>query len=172
LAQLDFCLKYILDNEKGFVDNPKDPGGATNFGITLKLLSDFRGHQCSVEDLKVIQMPEVEAVYKKYFWVPLQLETVPQIQATCFMDFAVNRGNFNAIKALQQALGFAVVDGKMGPKTLASLCSTNAKDFIYKFVGRCQGQYIDIVIKNPIEIEFLDGWLKRPLKMFNLLEVK
>ena len=29
------CLPIILASEGGFVDDPNDPGGATNLGITL-----------------------------------------------------------------------------------------------------------------------------------------
>ena len=59
------CLDIILHHEGGFVDHPKDPGGATNKGVTLKTYREFLKTDVTVEELKDIPDEHLESLYKK-----------------------------------------------------------------------------------------------------------
>lgn len=125
----------IVAREGGFVNDPDDPGGATNFGVTIhtmrRLGLDLTDDgQVSVEDVRSLsQAQAVEIFIKYYFEGPLIGELPEPLQASVF-DMYVNAGG-NAVKILQQLLremGHNVtVDGALGPQSLAAVRSAMGK---------------------------------------------
>lgn len=119
----------IVAREGGFVNDPDDPGGATNFGVTIhtmrRLGLDLTGDGLvGIDDVRSLtQEQAVEIFIKHYFERPLIGELPPLLQPTVF-DMYVNAGG-NAVKILQQLLrdmGFdVVVDGALGPQSLAAV---------------------------------------------------
>lgn len=118
----------IVVREGGFVNDPDDPGGATNFGVTIhtmrRLGLDLDGDgEISVRDVrKLTRSQAIDIFLEHYFQRPLVAELPPALQATVF-DMYVNAGS-NAVRILQQLLGrmgFEVtVDGALGPQSLAA----------------------------------------------------
>lgn len=80
------CLKIILQNEGGYVNNPKDPGGETNYGITIKT-ARAHGYYGSMHD---IPMSVVERIYRESYWKGC--DALPAGVDLCVFDFAVNSG--------------------------------------------------------------------------------
>ena len=119
----------IVAREGGFVNDPDDPGGATNFGVTIHTMRhlglDLTGDGIvGIEDVRSLtQAQAVEIFIKHYFEQPLIGELPEPLQPTVF-DMYVNAGG-NAVKILQQLLremGFDVaVDGALGPQSLAAV---------------------------------------------------
>ena len=119
----------IVAREGGFVNDPDDPGGATNFGVTIhtmrRLGLDLTGDgQVGVEDVRrLTQRQAVEIFIKHYFDGPLIGQLPQALQATVF-DMYVNAGG-NAVKILQQLLremGYEVaVDGALGPQSIGAV---------------------------------------------------
>lgn len=118
----------IVAREGGYVDDPDDPGGATNHGVTigaLRRLGLDLDHDGDVDKGDVRRVtPEVarRIFVDEYFRRP-KIDRLPApLHATVF-DMQVNSGH-NAIKILQRLLGAfghsAAVDGKVGPKTIAA----------------------------------------------------
>lgn len=170
----DQSINYVLKNEAGFVDNPKDPGGRTNFGISQKLLDGLDASQpdhlkmnLKVEDMDVEQ---AKTIYARVFWVPMQLDRYDFFMATAMLDVAVNQGQKHSIMAAQAACGFFAVDGVMGPKTIAALLSVDEYDWLQKFLLHVQVRYVDVVKENPDLIQFLEGWLARSLRLLSLVQ--
>ena len=62
------CLPIILASEGGFVDDPQDPGGATNLGITLTTLSGWRGRPTTVADVRALTQWDVAPIYQADYW--------------------------------------------------------------------------------------------------------
>ena len=118
----------IVAREGGFVNDPDDPGGATNFGVTLhtmhRLGLDLTGDGAvGVEDVRRLTRAQaVDIFVRHYFDAPLIGALPSPLQATVF-DMYVNAGG-NAVKILQQLLcdmGYEVaVDGALGPQSLAA----------------------------------------------------
>lgn len=119
----------IVRREGGYVNDPDDPGGATNFGVTIhtmrRLGLDLDGDGViGVADVRRLTRNQaVEIFLRHYFEKPLIAELPRALQASVF-DMYVNAGA-NAVKILQRLMcdmGFDVaVDGALGPQTLAAV---------------------------------------------------
>ena len=114
----DFCLQTILKHEGGFVDHPKDPGGATNKGITKKTYENYLRKKVSVDELKEISDDHINGIYSKMYWVPIKGNDLPHGIDLCVFDWAVNSGPRRACKELQSIIG-TTTDGVIGPITLS-----------------------------------------------------
>ena len=112
---LDQALRHLLGNEGGFVDHPKDPGGATNFGITQRV-ARARGYQ---GDMRNLPLATALAIYEKDYWAPIKADQLPEHLRFHVFDAAVNSGPGQAIKWLQRAAG-VTQDGVIGPRTLSA----------------------------------------------------
>lgn len=120
------CLAFVLKEEGGFVNNPADPGGATNHGVTKKVWEDFVGHPVTVDDMKALTIEQVGPLYKNLYWDRLRGDDLPSgLDYACF-DFAVNSGVGRAAKFLQRICGVSQ-DGSIGPATLDAINSHNAR---------------------------------------------
>ena len=119
----------IVHREGGYVNDPDDPGGATNFGVTIHTMRrlgldlDRDGTVTSADVRRLTRVQAVEIFIEHYFEKPLIAELPQALQATVF-DMYVNAGG-NAVKILQRLLvemGYSVtVDGALGPQSLAAV---------------------------------------------------
>lgn len=120
------CLALVLKNEGGYVNNPKDPGGRTNLGVTQKVWEEWVGHPVDEAAMRALGPQDVAPLYKKNYWDKIHGDDLPSgVDYACF-DLAVNSGVGRAAKILQQAVG-VTADGAIGPATLAAVESQNAR---------------------------------------------
>lgn len=118
----------IVDREGGYVNDPDDPGGATNFGVTLTTLRQLRGDldgdgQVTTRDLRQLSRGKAVEIYlDRYFHAP-RIADLPEVLWESVFDMQVNSGA-NAVKILQRLLrrmGQEItVDGVIGPATIAA----------------------------------------------------
>lgn len=120
-------MAQIFKHEGGYVDHPRDPGGATNMGITHATLSAYRGKKVTKADVKALTRAEAEAIYRKNYWNAVGGDRLHAGVDLAVMDYGVNSGPSRAAKALQRALGFTgtLVDGKVGPRTIQGQAGHN-----------------------------------------------
>ena len=115
-----FCLKQILRYEGGKVDDPRDPGGRTAFGITQATYNDWlTKHGLDRKDVFTISQDEVAAIYKQNYWDKIRGDDLPDGLDLAVMDYAVNSGVGRAAKTLQSIVG-TTPDGIIGDKTIAA----------------------------------------------------
>lgn len=119
-ANFENCLEIILEHEGGFVNHPKDPGGATNMGITKNTWERFIGKDVTIEDMKNLTFDQVKPVYEYQYWDRIKGDELPLGLDLCVFDWGVNSGTGRASKALQELIG-ATPDGAIGPNTLRKL---------------------------------------------------
>jgi len=114
---MDFqtALKEVLKHEGGYIDHPHDPGGETNFGITVDVARE-NGYLGKMQE---IPMSVVKEIYKRKYWDKMQAEAMPAHVRLALFDYSVNSGPSGATKALQRVCGVAD-DGVIGPKTIAA----------------------------------------------------
>lgn len=112
--------RYILASEGGYVDHPKDPGGATNMGITHKTLAAWRGKPVSKQDVKNLSKEEALRIYEAQYWKAVGGDKLPAGLDYAVADYGINSGPARAVKDLQRVLGVAS-DGVIGVQTLAAL---------------------------------------------------
>ena len=102
----DDCLALTLRVEGGFSDQPADPGGATNMGITRATLAGVRGHAVSKADVRALTRVEAAGIYRSIYWRAVRGDELPDGVDAVMFDHAVNSGPKAAIRTLQGALGF------------------------------------------------------------------
>ena len=124
-ANFEACLEHVLKSEGGYVDHPKDPGGATNLGITLATLRDWRKAPVSKADVKALTRAEAAAIYRANYWDRVRGDDLPAGLDLVAFDAAVNSGVYRGAKWLQSAVG-ATADGQIGPKTVAAAAKADA----------------------------------------------
>lgn len=124
------ALKAVLQHEGGFVNDPKDPGGATNKGITQKVYDAWRKKQdFPKRSVRLLNDLEINAIYKQDYWDKINGDHLPNGLDYCIFDFAVNSGTSRAAKFLQRVLG-ALDDGQIGPATLGLIKLMPVKEII------------------------------------------
>ena len=120
--------KGIVLREGGFVNDPDDLGGATNFGVTIhtmrRLGLDLDGDgDVNIEDVKALQRDQAVDLFIEHYFVEPGLVALPELLQASVFDMYVNAGS-SAVKILQRLLrdmGYVLtVDGIVGPQTLAA----------------------------------------------------
>lgn len=154
------AIGITLRHEGGFVDHPKDPGGATNRGITLTTLSLFLSRKATVADLKNMSDVQVFTIYRKYFWDRVKADSLPGGLDLCVFDFAVNSGPQRAAMTLQRLVG-AEADGSIGPKTLAAVEDYVSRETLPKTIERYQAMRLLFLEDLPHFDTFGRGWTRR-----------
>lgn len=166
MANIDILAPFILSFEGGYVNDPHDPGGATNRGVTIatwrQVGYDKDGDgDIDVADLKLITPADaVSRVMKPHYWDRCQADRIKsQSVANIMVDWVWASGK-HGITGVQKLLGVKV-DGIVGEKTLAAL---NAQDprAIFDHIHRARARFIDQVIAGrPTSERYRAGWLRR-----------
>ena len=119
------ALAHVLAMEGGWTDDPYDPGGPTNQGITLAVYAREKGVELTSgnlaqlkAELKAIPAATVRRIYFERYWRPATCPDMSAPLAFFHFDAAVNQGVTGAARLLQEAVG-ASIDGEIGPETLA-----------------------------------------------------
>lgn len=113
-------LPHIWQTEGGYINHRRDPGGATNLGITHRTLARWRKvRRVSRAQVKALKKPEAARIYKAWYWDAVKADDLPAGVDYSVFDFGVNSGPRRSIKTLQRAVG-SYADGKIGPVTLAA----------------------------------------------------
>lgn len=105
------AVAMVLKHEGGYVNDARDPGGETRFGISKRAYPDV--------DILRLTEDEAKAIYRRDYWDTLRPDEIPEELAICLFDCAVNMGRDKAIRLLQRACGVAQ-DGVMGGNTIAA----------------------------------------------------
>lgn len=169
MSDFEKAINFVLQNEGGFVNNPNDSGGATNFGITIPMLTSYRQKAVTAFDIQTLTLIEAKKLYEAFFWDRLRISGLKQSIATAILDTAVNQGQATAIKLAQHCLGSVLPDGVMGPETLDALDKIEEADFIYSYIGMLQERFVDFCVNATNQIVFLKGWLRRSRRLLTLI---
>lgn len=159
-TRFDICLDEVLRHEGGYVDHPSDPGGATNMGITHKTLARWRNispwWNLPKAEVKALGRAEAARIYRASYWDRSKAGKLPAGLDLALFDFAVNSGPDRAIRTLQTELG-VVVDGQVGPLTLAAVAARNTAALITALCDRRLG-FLNRLSTFPT---FGKGWTNR-----------
>jgi len=150
------CLPIILKSEGGFVDDPKDPGGATNLGVTLKTVSHWLGRTATVAEVKALKPADVAPIYEKNYYDAAHANDCPAGVDLIVFDEAVNQGVGRAVRSVQKCAGVAA-DGSWGPKTQAAVDAMAPADLIAAIAKDREAFYRSLSTFS----HFGKGWLSR-----------
>lgn len=141
------ALPHVLEMEGGWSDDPYDPGGPTNQGITLAVFADDRQVEVTAaniaalkDELSAIAPATVERIYRTRYWKPALCAELPAPIALMHFDAAVNHGVGTAARLLQDALGVEI-DGEIGPLTLEAAAARPAAAVLDRYAEIRRDRY-------------------------------
>jgi lysozyme family protein len=126
MKSVQTLAEEIVAREGGFVNDPADPGGATNHGVTLNTLRrlgiDVTGDtRIDSADVRALTREQAVGIYVEHYYRRTGIGALPEVLQASVFDMYVNSGT-NAVKVLQRLLtsmGFACdADGQIGAQTI------------------------------------------------------
>ncbi len=141
------ALDFLLKKEGGYVNNPKDPGGETKYGISKRSYPSV--------DIKNLSLQQASDIYYKDYWLTSGANTIKnQRVATFIFVTGVNTG-ITFVKNMTKSI--------LASKKSLSLNALDPEDVIQNMQLLTIKRYVSIVNGNPDSREFLLGWLNRVL---------
>lgn len=138
----------VLEHEGGYVNDPKDPGGETKYGISKRAFPR--------EDIKNLTKERAVELYYTHYWVPARCSELPARLQPIHFDSAVNCGVVQAVRILQLAAGVKD-DGVFGPHTRQAAQDVTVAEYVQQRLA-----YHDrIIARNPALERFRRGWTRR-----------
>lgn len=147
----DDCFNRLMGNEGGYVNNPRDPGGETNWGISKRSYPNV--------DIKNLTREGAKEIYKRDFWDRINASSLYDGVVFQLFDFAVNSGVETAIRYLQRAIGVAD-DGHWGPISETAAHNMSESDIIMKLCS----ERLDFMTRLNNWDENSRGWARRIAK--------
>jgi len=149
-------VQVVLKHEGGYVNDPDDSGGETNFGISKRAFPDL--------DIKNLTKEDAVKIYHDKYWKPSKVEMLPERLWATYFDMAVNMGKKRACEILQKACNHKrnvniKVDGRLGRNTAASakkLEPERLQSFRVKY-------YAELINRKPKLEKYWFGWYKRAI---------
>lgn len=152
MARFEDAIKLTLIHEGGYVNNPADPGGETNMGITK------RDHPN--EDIKNMTVERATEIYREGYWKKHYSEIDSQAIANKLFDLGVLFGVGKAVRMLQRTLE-VTQDGIFGLNTLAAVNQADEDSLLADYKTNLITHTTNIAAYNPALRIFLRGWANR-----------
>jgi lysozyme family protein len=144
----DVIFDRLLGHEGGYVNDPRDPGGETNWGISKRSYPHV--------DIKALSKDGAKEIYRRDFWDPIDGDALHDGVAFQLFDFAVNSGIQTAIRAFQRALGVAD-DGHFGNVSLIASKEMSEADQIMLL----NAERLDFMRRLSVWPTYGKGWAGR-----------
>ena len=167
-------LAFSLRWEGGFSDVEGDAGGRTNHGVTEAVYHEWLdGRGLPRKPVEQITEEEYMAIYYGGYWIPPRCDRmIPPLDLVVF-DASINHGPGGAGSLLQRSLKAkgqnVVVDGAVGPATLAAVKQVDQLDLCEQYLSERRAFYHRLVDRKPTQSKFLKGWLNRVADLENVI---
>jgi len=150
-------VEKVLGHEGGYVNDPDDAGGETNWGISKRAFPQT--------DIKNLTREGAIELYYKFYWEQYKVDLLPITLQGIYFDMTVNHGGRRAVKILQQSANSRnrkqiEVDGFIGKNTLSAMTGVELERVVS---FRCLF-YAKIVLKKSTQEKFWFGWFRRCIK--------
>ena len=109
MSDFDRAFDLLMESEGGYSDDPLDPGGETNFGISKRAYPK--------EDVRFLTLERAKEIYRLDYWDAIRADDLPYPINVLIFDAAVNQGKKAAVRMLQEALKIKQ-DGVIGQQTI------------------------------------------------------
>ena len=148
MGMFDYFIERVLVHEGGYVNDPRDPGQETRWGISKRAYPQV--------DIRNLTRAQAVDIYRRDFWQRVRGDELPREFAFQALDAAVNHGIGNAVRWMQRAAGVAD-DGVIGPVTLAAVQRAQAADLVLRF----NAERLRFYAKLTTFSTFGRGWVNR-----------
>lgn len=168
MADFSQFLPIVLRNEGGWVDNPKDPGGATNKGVTFQTFKTYAGLlgvAPTIDNLRKLTDDQAGKIYKVEYWDNIFGDEIQyQNLANIFCDFHVNAG-YHAIEIFVKTLnalgGNHPPSARLSRRVMDALNNHDSMEVYMEYKEARIGYYKQLVQEHPMLRIFLKGWIAR-----------
>lgn len=179
-TSFEAAIKVVLRHEGGWVSDPKDLGGETNFGISTLIIQreGITNAQLGLPVgnpvidgrapgwLQTMKVEAAERIYRQLFWDRYGYAGIAdQLVATKVFDCAVNcgpsRAHAMAQRAAAQCGAPCDVDGILGPDTFKAINASEPRAFVTAFAAEMRAHYERIIIARPANEKFRSNWMRR-----------
>ena len=167
------AITVILKHEGGFSNHSSDPGGATNYGISLRWLKseglygdlDDDG-DVDIDDINAIDLSTATRIYREKWWDKYHYDRIIDCDiSTKVFDMSVNMGGRRAHKILQHAInslgGNLTIDGIIGPITITATNTEDSQTLLDELRHEQSRFYLSLIARKPSMAVFKKGWLRR-----------
>lgn len=170
MATFEHAIEAVMKKEGGYVADPDDAGGETNFGISKRRYPEI--------DIAALTREEAIALYRRDFWNPIYEHLEPQACATKLLELTLHlrhgeqrpyyETDMLGVRLVQQALRMlgdmiVSVDGRFGPQTLQAIKLESWPALLAAIrVQQCR-HYVAIVDAAPVQRKFFLGWIRRAM---------
>jgi lysozyme family protein len=153
-ARFERFMPVVFKHEGGYVNDPDDLGGETNYGITKRRYPEM--------DIKNLTKDEAKKIYYRDFYLKMGLTHIgDDLLALHVMDMGINAGKKTAISLLQQLLKGCKVDGILGPSTGEHLLhALQTTDMVAAYKAKRIERYYEVSTYRR-NAKFLKGWIRR-----------
>ena len=148
MKAFDLLVERVLSHEGGYVNDPRDPGQETRWGISKRAYPHL--------DIRNLTRAQAVDIYRRDFWQRVRGDELPREFAFQALDAAVNHGIGNAVRWMQRAAGVAD-DGVIGPVTLAAVQRAQPADLVLRF----NAERLRFYAKLTTFSTFGRGWVNR-----------
>jgi lysozyme family protein len=168
-GRFQYSIGVILEHEGGLTDDPQDPGGLTNYGISLKFGQSIG---LDAEDIRKMTPEKAAEIYRKYWWDQNHYAGFNDVEVVSkLFDISVNMGCTMGNMILQKAINETAimeliplrltVDGVIGGKTINAANKLDPHKLRERLREGMKNRYLDILERHPRMEVFRKGWLKR-----------
>jgi len=100
----EICLPLLLAHEGGYTNHPSDPGGPTNFGITIDDYRRYVKPDATAADVRGMKLSEAKSIYRSIYWDAQRCDELPPGVDYVIFDYGVNSGLGRSGKVLRRML--------------------------------------------------------------------
>jgi uncharacterized protein (TIGR02594 family) len=153
----DEVLRRLLAHEGGYTNHPSDPGGPTNFGITIYDYRKYAKPNATAADVRAMSVDEAKAIYRKRYWDAQRCDELPAGVDYSLFDYGVNSGIGRSGKVLRRICGLPDDTSAITDQVLASARTRDPKVLV---AAICDARlaFLESLTTWPV---FGRGWARR-----------
>ena len=135
LKNFDEVLHRVLAHEGGYTNHPDDPGGPTNWGITIHDARAYWKRDADADDVRAMPKEVAKRIYKSKYWDAMRCDELPSGVDYAVMDFGVNSGVSRALKFIEAVAGVPA-DGKPDDVLVRTIANMPARPIITELCNK------------------------------------
>lgn len=156
-ASYDQALTRLLRDEGGYTDHPSDPGGPTNFGITLNDARRYWKGNATADDVRAMPQSVARKIYRERYWNTMRCDELPAGVDYAVFDYGVNSGVGRAGKVLRRVLKLSDRTSAITDDVIAATATRAPGDLVVEICNE-RLAFLKALKTFPV---FGRGWTKR-----------